>query len=80
MGTGKSKHLLVVSYDAFFEDNWEKASKLPHLAKLIKNGAYSTELKSAYPSLTYVVHTTMVTGVYPDKHGIYHNKPFQPSQ
>ncbi|MBU4438369.1 MAG: alkaline phosphatase family protein [Firmicutes bacterium] len=28
--------------------------------------------------MTYVVHTTMVTGVYPDKHGIYHNNPFQP--
>ncbi|MDF2942248.1 MAG: type phosphodiesterase/nucleotide pyrophosphatase [Herbinix sp.] len=78
MGTGKSKHLVVISYDAFSEDNWEKASKLPNLSKLIKNGAYSTKLKSVYPTLTYVVHTTMVTGVYPDKHGIYHNNPLQP--
>lgn len=78
MGTGKSKHLVVISYDAFSEDNWEKASRLPNLSKLIKNGAYSTNLKSVYPTLTYVVHTTIVTGVYPDKHGIYHNNPFQP--
>jgi predicted AlkP superfamily pyrophosphatase or phosphodiesterase len=78
MGTGKAKHLVVISYDAFSEDNWEKARKLPNLSKLIKNGAYSTKLKSVYPTLTYVVHTTMVTGVYPDKHGIYHNNPFQP--
>ncbi len=70
--------MVVISYDAFSEDNWEKASKLPNLSKLIKNGAYSTKLKSVYPTLTYVVHTTMVTGVYPDKHGIYHNNPFQP--
>ncbi|MDF2511098.1 MAG: type phosphodiesterase/nucleotide pyrophosphatase [Herbinix sp.] len=77
-GKGKAKHLMVISYDAFSEDNWEKACKLPNLSRLIKNGAYSTELKSVYPTLTYVVHTTMVTGVYPDKHGIYHNNPLQP--
>lgn len=78
METGRAKHLVVISYDAFSEDNWEKASKLPNLSRLIENGACSTKLKSVYPTLTYVVHTTMVTGVYPDKHGIYHNNPFQP--
>jgi predicted AlkP superfamily pyrophosphatase or phosphodiesterase len=78
MGTEKAKHLVVISYDAFSEDNWEMASKLPNLSKLIHNGAHTTKLKSVYPTLTYVVHTTMVTGVYPDKHGIYHNNPFQP--
>jgi predicted AlkP superfamily pyrophosphatase or phosphodiesterase len=78
MSKGKAKHLVVISYDAFSEDNWEKASRLPNLSRLIKSGAFSTKLKSVYPTLTYVVHTTMVTGVYPDKHGIYHNTPLQP--
>ena len=72
MTEGKAKHLVVLSYDAFSEDNWEKASRLPNLSQLIKNGSYSKELKSVYPTLTYVVHTTMVTGVYPERHGIYH--------
>lgn len=76
--TGKAKHLIVISYDAFSEDNWEHASKLPNMSRLINNGAFSTKLKSVYPTLTYVVHTTMVTGVYPDKHEIYHNNPLQP--
>lgn len=78
MTEGKAKHLVVLSYDAFSEDNWEKASRLPNLSQLIKNGSYSKELKSVYPTLTYVVHTTMVTGVYPERHGIYHNSPLQP--
>jgi len=78
MSSGKAKHLIVISYDAFSEDNWEKASTLPNLSRLIKNGVFSTKLKSVYPTLTYVVHTTMMTGVYPDKHGIYHNNPLQP--
>lgn len=77
-GSGTSKKLIVISYDAFSQDNWELASKLPNLSKLIKDGAYSTRLKSVYPTLTYVAHTTMVTGVFPDKHGIFHNNPFQP--
>ncbi|WKY48802.1 ectonucleotide pyrophosphatase/phosphodiesterase [Eubacteriaceae bacterium ES3] len=72
------KHLIVVSYDAFSEDNWESATKLPNLKKLIENGSWTRQLKSVYPTLTYVVHTTMVTGVYPEKHGIYHNNPVQP--
>ena len=58
MSKGKAKHLVVISYDAFSEDNWEKASRLPNLSRLIKSGAFSTKLKSVYPTLTYVVHTS----------------------
>lgn len=72
------KHVIVISYDAFSEDNWEMAKSLPNLSKLIKNGAVSTKLRSVYPTLTYTVHTTIVTGVHSDKHGIFHNNPFQP--
>jgi len=74
----KAKHLIVISYDAFSQDQWELASRLPNLSKLINNGAYTNRLTSVYPTLTYVVHSTMVTGVYPDKHGVFHNNPFQP--
>ncbi|MEK5466263.1 ectonucleotide pyrophosphatase/phosphodiesterase [Paenibacillus sp. FSL R7-0210] len=73
-----AKHLIVISYDAFSEDHWEMASRLPNLSKLITSGACSNRLRSVYPTLTYVVHTTIATGVYPDKHGIYHNNPLQP--
>lgn len=76
--TPKAKHLIVISYDAFSEDNWELASRQPNLAKLMKNGAYSNRLRSVYPTLTYVVHTTTATGVYPARHGIHHNNPLQP--
>lgn len=80
MGTKRSaeNHLIVISYDAFSADNWERASTLPHLARLIADGASSTRLKSVYPTFTYVIHSTFVTGVYPDKHGVYHNNPLQP--
>ncbi len=72
------KYLIVISYDAFSKLDWELASQLPNLSKLIQKGVYSNELFSVYPSLTYVAHTTMVTGLYPGGHEIFHNNPFQP--
>ena len=74
----RAKHVIVISYDAFSEDNWDFASSLPNLSLLISKGVYSNDLISIYPSLTYVVHSTLVTGVYPDRHEIVHNNPFQP--
>ncbi len=76
--TAIARHLIVVSYDAFSEDNWSYASSLPNLSKLIQAGAHSTKLRSVFPTLTYVVHTTIATGVYPNKHGIFNNNPLQP--
>jgi predicted AlkP superfamily pyrophosphatase or phosphodiesterase len=74
----KQKYCIVISYDAFSKDNWESAKNKPNLAKLIANGASTNRVKSVYPSLTYVVHSSYVTGVYPNKHGVFHNNPFQP--
>lgn len=70
--------LVILSYDAFSEDNWEAAAALPNMARLIQKGAHCRNLRSVYPTLTYAVHTTMVTGVSPGKHGVVHNNPLQP--
>lgn len=74
----KSNYCIVISYDAFSKDNWENARQKPNLAKLIANGASTDKVKSVYPTLTYVIHSSYVTGAYPNKHGVYHNNPFQP--
>ncbi|MFV0520291.1 MAG: alkaline phosphatase family protein [Lachnospirales bacterium] len=73
-----NNHIILISFDAFSIDNWEKACTLPNIKWLLENGSYTNKLNSVYPTLTYVVHTTMVTGVYPNRHNIYHNSPFQP--
>ncbi len=72
------KNIILISYDAFSQDNWDYGKNLPNLKKLIENGGYTNKLKSVYPTLTYVVHSTISTGCYPNKHGIYHNTPLQP--
>ncbi|AWE07117.1 alkaline phosphatase family protein [Lysinibacillus sp. 2017] len=74
----KSNYCIVISYDAFSKDNWENARHKPNLAKLIANGASTDKVKSVYPTLTYVIHSSYVTGAYPNKHGVYHNNLFQP--
>lgn len=72
------KHCIVISYDAFSKDNWAAAKELPHLKSLIERGATTTKVETVYPSLTYVIHASYVTGNYPNKHQVYHNNPFQP--
>src|SRR4030095_13098093 len=50
---------------------------LPHLGRLLAEGTRAT-VKSIAPALTYPAHTTLVTGVSPERHGILQNKPFDP--
>lgn len=72
------KYCIVISYDAFSQDNWAVAKELPHLKSLIQRGATTTNVQTVYPSLTYVIHSSYVTGNYPDQHRVFHNNPFQP--
>lgn len=72
------EHMIVISYDSFSRSDWDLAKNLPNLKNLIDNGSYTNSLRSVYPSLTYVVHSTIVTGCWPDRHGVFHNNPLQP--
>ncbi len=73
-----TRRLVVVSVDALSVDNWTQVESLPTFRRLLDSGAHSRQLKSVFPTLTYAVHATMVTGMYPAKHGILHNHPLQP--
>ncbi len=77
-GEELAKHVVVISLDAMSESDWDTVSKLPNLSKMITSGSYTSSLKSVFPTHTYVVHTSIVTGVYPDKHGVIHNHQLQP--
>lgn len=77
-GKEKAKHLVIISVDALNAGDLEKMQSLPGFKKLLDRGAYAREVVGVYPSLTYVAHTTIVTGVYPDRHGVTNNEVFQP--
>jgi len=53
---------------------------VPVLKKLAADGVYATGVRNALPTVTYPNHTTLITGVWPAKHGIPNNPTFDPLQ
>ncbi len=50
----------------------------PTLERMAHDGAYAVAVRDALPSVTYPNHTTLVTGVWPARHGIASNTTFDP--
>jgi predicted AlkP superfamily pyrophosphatase or phosphodiesterase len=53
---------------------------VPHLRKFMKEGTYADGVTGVVPTVTYPSHTTLMTGVWPAKHGILANTTFDPLQ
>jgi predicted AlkP superfamily pyrophosphatase or phosphodiesterase len=77
-----AQSLLLISIDGMRPDYVLKADehglKIPHLRRLLKDGAHSTGVRGVLPTVTYPSHTTILTGVWPVKHHIYSNVVFDP--
>ena len=69
--------LIVISVDALVFEDVEYLKTKPNFKFITENGSMVERVRSIYPSLTYPCHTTMATGCYPDKHGIYNNFLFE---
>lgn len=67
------KKMLIISFDAVDAEDLEFLSTLPHFSKILKQSAYSSEVETVYPSLTYPAHTSIITGMKPINHGITNN-------
>jgi predicted AlkP superfamily pyrophosphatase or phosphodiesterase len=76
--TAKTKHLVVISIDALNAMDYDQMVTLPHFKEIMDKGSYAREVVGIYPSLTYPSHTSIITGTYPDKHGIYANEVNEP--
>ncbi len=72
--------LVIISLDAVFASDTDFLLALPNLGSLAREGLFCDRVKTVYPTLTYPVHTSLVTGCYPEKHGIGHNEPFNPGK
>ena len=67
--------LIVLSIDALFYEDMAYMRTLPYFGQMIQRASYARGgMRCIYPSLTYPAHTTMITGAYPEKHGIFHNE------
>ncbi|HBF0729384.1 TPA: alkaline phosphatase family protein [Clostridioides difficile] len=72
--------VIVLSVDSLFEKDLEFVKNLPNFKSILENCSVVKNINCVYPTLTYPCHTSMVTGVYPKKHGIYHNEKFDPNK
>ncbi|MDR2179044.1 MAG: alkaline phosphatase family protein [Synergistaceae bacterium] len=68
------KKLIVLSYDSLQSRDLEKLQTMPFFSKIMERAAVVRNIREIYPTLTYPIHTTIVTGLYPDRHGIAHNQ------
>ncbi len=75
---------MVISIDGLRPDYITQAdahgAKVPNLRRFLKEGTYADGVEGVVPTVTYPSHTTLMTGVWPAKHGIYANTTFDPLQ
>lgn len=79
--TLKNNHLsptvLLISIDGFRCDYLEKTDT-PNLHYLADSGVRSQALIPSFPSKTFPNHYSIITGLFPEHHGIIFNRMFDP--
>lgn len=71
------KRLIILSIDSLIEEDVEILRGMGNFKEVIEKGSWIKKLESIYPTLTYPVHTSILTGLYPKDHGIFHNEIMQ---
>lgn len=70
----KDRTVILISIDGFPAWMWkDPALPVPNLRRLAKEGAVAEAMTVSNPSITWINHTTMITGVEPRKHGVLFN-------
>ena len=69
---GRNK-LLIVSLDAVSMADLEILKQSTFINKIIGDGSLVEDVSPVFVSNTYPIHTSVITGCYPNKHGIFDN-------
>jgi len=70
----KDRHIILISLDGFPAWMWnDPATVAPNLRKLAAEGASAEAMTVSNPSITWINHTTLITGVNPRRHGVLFN-------
>lgn len=70
--------LILISIDAFRWDYLQQYSP-PTLQRLSRTGVHARRMTASFPSKTFPCHYTLVTGLWPEHHGIVSNWFYDPS-
>lgn len=72
--TGGERHVILVTIDGFPARFWHDESlPLVNLRRLARAGATADAMTVSNPSITWINHTTLSTGVTPRRHGVLYN-------
>ncbi|KAJ1650752.1 hypothetical protein IWQ61_008521 [Dispira simplex] len=73
------KTVILVSFDGFRADYLDRGLT-PHLSQVVQKGGFQAQhMTPSFPSVTFPNHYTLVTGLYPEAHGIVGNEFYDPS-
>jgi len=76
----KKHYVILISLDGFRYD-YPRIYGSPHLEKIgVKGASAPNGMFPAYPSLTFPNHISIVTGLYPEHHGIVANSFWDPER
>ncbi|MGN6517497.1 MAG: alkaline phosphatase family protein [Rhizomicrobium sp.] len=81
-GAAHANPVLMISVDGLRPldviDAPQRGLNVPNLRAFMADGTYAAGVKNVLPTVTYPDHTTLITGVWPDVHGIGNNVKFDP--
>ena len=83
-GINRPEHLdrpyvILVSLDGFRADYLDRFN-LTYLRRLMSRGVRARSMIPVFPSLTFPNHYSLVTGLFPDRHGIVSNSFYDPER
>ena len=70
--------LIVMSADGLVKEDVDMLRTMPEFQKYFAHASGVERVRSVYPTITYPCHTTMCTGVWPEKHGVCGNYQLTP--
>ncbi|HFA49169.1 MAG TPA: alkaline phosphatase family protein [Bacteroidetes bacterium] len=71
----KAPYVILISLDGYRWDYTQKF-KPPNISNFIKEGVQAESMIPCFPSKTFPNHYSIVTGMYPDHHGLVDNSYF----
>jgi predicted AlkP superfamily pyrophosphatase or phosphodiesterase len=80
VGNSGFRRLVVISLDGLASADLEQVRGLPAFRSLLRRGALCRRVRGIYPTQTYALHASALTGVRPARHGILANSRFQPGR
>ena len=72
ISSAQSNYTIMLSFDAFRWD-YPQRGLSPNLDFIAKNGVHALSLQPCFPSKTFPNHYSIITGLYPENHGLIAN-------